>query len=92
MISYIPRWAQSSLNPQMISLTVQSLAKSVSALIVFLGVIGIVDPAIAQQAWGNFVAAIVTAIPAAVAVYNAGEVLFGVFRKLIVRSEPTTVV
>lgn len=87
----IPSWAQSSINPQAISLTVQSLAKSVSALIVFLGVIGLVDPAIASQAWGNFVAAVVTAIPAAVAVYHAGEVLYGLFRKTIVKEVPPQV-
>ena len=87
----IPKWAQSSVNPNAISLTLQSLAKSVSAAIVFAGMVGVVDPIIAEQAWGNFVAAIITAVPAAVAVYHAGEVLYGLARKMFVKPVPPVV-
>lgn len=81
----IPETFQSSVNPAEVSLTIVSIGKAVSGFIVFLGVIGIADPAIAGAAWGNFVQAIITAIPAGFAVYQTGYVFYGLIRKLAVR-------
>lgn len=76
---------QSSVDPNEVSLTVSSLGKAVAALITFLGVLGIVDPAIAGQAWGAFVSSVITAIPAAVAVWHTGFAVWGLIRKASVR-------
>lgn len=57
----------------------------VGSLIVFLGMVNIVDPAIATAAWGNFVASVITAIPAGFAVYHSGQAVFGIIRKIGVR-------
>lgn len=81
----IPAWAQSSVDPDQVSLTVSSLGKAGASLVVFLGVIGVVDPSIAGQAWGNFVAEIITAIPVGFAVYHSGQVVWGIIRKVSVR-------
>lgn len=81
----IPKIFQSSVDPTQVSLTITSVGKAGASLIVFLGMIGLVDPSIANQAWGNFVATIITAIPAAVAVYQSGMVVWGIMRKIAVR-------
>jgi hypothetical protein len=80
----IPTWAQSSVDPNQVSLTITSIGKAGTALIVFLGMVGVVDPTIAGQAWGSFVASVITAVPAGFAVYHSGQVLWGVFRKVAV--------
>lgn len=80
----IPKIFQSSIDPNQVSLTVVSVGKAGASLIVFLGMVGLVDPSIAGQAWGNFVASIVTAVPAGFAVYHAGQALWGIFRKIAV--------
>lgn len=81
----IPKIFQSSVDPEQVSLTVTSIGKAGAALVVFLGMIGIVDPSIAGQAWGNFVASVITAIPAGFAVYHSGQVVWGIIRKIAVR-------
>lgn len=81
----IPKWAQSSIDPTTVSLTVQSIGKAVAGFIVFLGVIGWVDPTIAGQAWGELIADVITAIPAGFAVFHAGYVVWGIIRKIAVR-------
>lgn len=81
----IPRFAQSSVDPSKVSLTIESLGKAVAGLITFLGVLNVVDPIIANQAWGNFVASIITAIPVGYSVWNAGLALWGLIRKIAVR-------
>lgn len=81
----IPSIFQSSIDPTQVSLTVSSIGKAGASLIVFLGVLGIVDPAIATQAWGGFVASIITAIPAGFAVYHTGQAVWGIVRKIAVR-------
>lgn len=81
----IPSFAQSSVDPNSVSLTIQAIGRAVAGLIVFGGMIGIVDPAIAGQAWGQFVASIITAVPVAYSVWHAGNAVFGIIRKVAVR-------
>lgn len=81
----IPSFAQSSVDPNQVSLTIKSLGNAVAGFITFLGVISVVDPAIAGQAWGNFVQAIITAVPAGFAVWHTGQAVFGVIRKIAAR-------
>lgn len=81
----IPKIFQSSVDPTQVSLTITSIGKAGAAFIVFLGMVGVVDPTIAGQAWGEFVAAIVTAIPAGVAVWHTGMALWGIVRKIGMR-------
>lgn len=76
---------QSSVDPTQVSLTVTSMGNAVAGFITFLGMVGIVDPAIAGQAWGNFVAAVITAIPAGYAVWHTGQFVWGIMRKATVR-------
>lgn len=81
----IPRIFQSSVDPEEVSLTVSSLGKAGASIVVFMGVLGIVDPAIAGQTWGGFVQSIITAIPAGFAVYHSGQAVWGIVRKAAVR-------
>lgn len=81
----IPSIFRSSVNPEEVSLTVTSIGKAGASLIVFLGMIGFVDPVIAGQDWGAFVQAVITAIPAGYAVYQTGAAVYGIFRKIAVR-------
>ena len=81
----IPAWAQSSANPEEVSLTITSLGKMGAALIVFLGVIGVIDPLVATQAWGNFVAQLITAVPVVFGIWSAGQAVYGIVRKIAVR-------
>jgi hypothetical protein len=81
----IPSIFQSSVDPTQVSLTIISIGKAGATLIVFLGVIGFVDPAIAGQDWSSFVQAMVTAVPAVFAVFYSGEAVYGLIRKLAVR-------
>lgn len=80
----IPRIFQSSVDPDQVSLTVQSVGKAGAALIIFMGMVGVVDPSIANLAWGNFVASVITAIPAGFAVYHSGQAVWGIIRKIAV--------
>lgn len=88
----IPTIFQSSVDPTQVSLTVTSIGKAGASLIVFLGMIGLVDPTIAGQDWSMFVQAVATAVPAAFAVFYTGEAVYGVFRKIAVAlfGHPTT--
>ena len=81
----IPKIFQSSVDPDQVSLTVTSIGNAVAGFITFLGMVGVVDPAIAGQAWGGFVAAIITAIPAGYAVWHTGMAVWGIIRKIAVR-------
>lgn len=84
MIS-IPKFAQSSIDPEQVSLTISSVGKAVAGLITVLGMIGLVDPVIATQTWGNFVASVITAVPAGYAVWHTGYAVWGIIRKIAVR-------
>lgn len=80
----IPSWARSSVDQNSVSLTIVSIGKAVTGVITFLGIIGMVDPLIAGEAWGNFVTAVITAIPAGFAVYHTGQAVWGLARKAMV--------
>lgn len=80
----IPTWAQSSIDPTQVSLTVTSIGKVGTEIIVFLGVIGVVDPAIAGSAWSGLVQGIITAVPLGFAIYHSSQVLWGIARKAAV--------
>ncbi len=81
----IPLWAQSSVDENSVSLTVQSVGKAISAAIVFASMVGVVDPTIANEAWGGFVASVITAVPAGFAVYHSAQAVWGIVRKIAVR-------
>lgn len=81
----IPSWAQSSVDPTQVSLFITSAGKAVSGLIVFLGVIGVVDPVIAGQTWSAFVASTITALTAGWTVWHTGYAVWGLVRKAGVR-------
>lgn len=81
----IPRLFQSSIDPTQVALTWSSIGKTVAGVITFLGVLGLIDPVIAGAAWGNFVASVITAIPAGFAVWHTGMVVWGIIRKIAVR-------
>lgn len=87
----IPNWAKSSVNEDQVSLTITSVGKAVSGLIVFLGMVNAVDPLIAGEAWGSFVASVITAVPAGFAVWHTGQAMWGVIRKVSVRLTATPV-
>ena len=80
-VNPIPTFAQSSADPSSVSLSIISFGKVVASVITLLGILNIVDPVIAGQAWGNFVEAIITAIPAGFAVYHTGVMVWGLIRK-----------
>lgn len=84
MIS-IPKWAQSSIDPTQVSLTITSIGKAGAYLIVFLGAVGVVDPTIAGQAWSGWVQSIITGIPAGFAIYHSSVAVWGIIRKAAVR-------
>lgn len=86
----IPKWAQSSIDENSVSLTVQSVGKAVAAMIVFAGAVGVVDPNIAGQAWGGFVASVITAVPAGFAAYHSWQIVWGLIRKAAVRVTGST--
>lgn len=77
----IPKIFRSSVDPSQVSLTVSSFGKAVAGLITVLGMLNVIDPMIATQAWGNFVAQVITAIPAGFAVWHAGQAVWGIMRK-----------
>lgn len=81
----IPNWAKSSVDENSVSLFITSTGKAVAGVIVFLGMVNVVDPTIANEAWGNFVASIITAVPAGFAVWHTGQGVWGVIRKATVR-------
>lgn len=81
----IPSIFQSSVDPDQVSLTVSSLGKAVAGFIMFAGMLGIVDPLIAGQAWGGFVQNIITAIPIGFAVWHSGQAVWGIIRKVSMR-------
>lgn len=84
MQNLIPKWAQSSVDENSVSLTIQSIGKAGAGVVVFLGMVGVIDPAIAGQTWGNFVASVITAVPAGFAVWHSGQAVWGVIRKVAV--------
>lgn len=84
MIS-IPKMFQSSVDSSQVSLTVISIGKAGAGLIAFLAMAGIVDPTIANQQWGTFVADVGTAVPVGFAVYHSGMAVWGLIRKAAVR-------
>lgn len=83
MIS-IPKFAQSSIDPTQVSLTIVSIGKAGVWFIGFLAMAGLVDPTIANQQWGTFVADVGTAVPVAFAIYHSGNAVWGLVRKTAV--------
>lgn len=88
----IPSWAQSSLNPSEVSLTITSLGKAAVSIVTTIAILKGVDPAIATtdvttvtQAAQNIVAQYAAVIPAAYAAYQSGMVIWGLVRKGAVR-------
>lgn len=81
----IPSWAQSSVDQEQVSLTIVSVGKAGTGVIALLGMLGIIDPLLAKEAWGNFVAQYTTLIPALYAAYHSTVAIWGVIRKAGVR-------
>lgn len=84
----IPKWAQSSVDENSVSLTISSIGKAVAGFVTFLGMLGIVDPVIASQTWGNFVSQWITLVPALFSAYHSAHAVYGLIRKAVVRVTP----
>lgn len=81
----IPQFAQSSIDPTKVSLTIQSIGKAGAAFIALASVIGFVDPQLTSAAaplWAGWVASVASAVPAGFAVFYATEALWGIIRKI----------
>lgn len=86
--SSIPTALQSSTDSNQISLTIQSVGKSVAGIIVLIAMIKGVDPLIAQDQWMQTVALFATAAPAVYTVWQCMEGLWGIGRKLLISLFP----
>lgn len=82
----IPTWAQSSIDPTQISSFLQNIGRALAGTVTFLLVLKGVDPLVAGQSWGQFVQLVATGAPAAYATWHTGEAIFGLIRKLFVRT------
>lgn len=78
----IPSYLQSSVDSTKISLTIESIGKTLGGLVLMYATIKGIDPAIAQQTWGIFVANVTTAAVGAYTAWHATEVVYGLIRKL----------
>ena len=81
--SNIPRFMQSSVDPNQISTTIESAGKILAGTVAFIAVLKGVDPAIANQQWGNFVQLVATGAPAAYITWHSAEMVFGLLRKFV---------
>ena len=68
----------SSVNPQELSTTVEGVIKLLATLLVGFGVITTLDS-------NQMVAEVGVIVPAGIAVYQAGQIIFGIVRKIIVK-------
>lgn len=88
MIS-IPKWAQSSIDPTQVSLTITSAGKALVGVLTTVAIIRGIDPMIVAQnastvsdAAQNIVAQYVAVLPALYAAWHSAQTIWGVARKL----------
>lgn len=74
---------QSSVDPNKLSLTVQSLAKAIIFLVGYYAVSKGFDPTIATSQINQLTDVVINIIPAGFAVYHGIEAVWGITRKLI---------
>lgn len=75
----------SSVNPQELSLTVEAFMKSISFIAVYLFASKGLPVDQAQALYSQIISLVVQMIPAIISVWFAGQSLFGLFRKLVVK-------
>jgi uncharacterized integral membrane protein len=76
--------ASSSVDPQQLSLTIQSGAKTVIGIVGVIAALAGLPPKEAADTTTTVVDAIAAAVPAAYAAYHAVEAVYGLVRKIIV--------
>lgn len=88
----IPNFAQSSIDPTQVSLTITSVGKAVVGVLTTFAILKGIDPAIVtanvttvQEAATNIVAQYVAILPALYAAYHSSQAIWGVVRKLATR-------
>lgn len=74
----------SSANPQELSTTVQSIARMLAGLLVFSGFLTVADSTTLLSHVSSIITDITVLVPLAYAMWNSGEIIFGIFRKGIV--------
>jgi hypothetical protein len=87
----IPAWAQSSVDPEQVSLTISSFSKAVIGILTTYAVLKGIDPIImtnnvrtVTEAAQNIVAQYIAILPALYAAYHSAQAIYGVLRKLAV--------
>ncbi len=75
----------SSINPQELSLAVQSFAKVLAGILLFAGIITAEDQITIQTQLAQIIATVAAITPLAYSLWHSAEVLFGLARKVIVK-------
>lgn len=75
----------SSVNPQQLGTTVQSVARMIAGLLVFGGILSATDYTTLLSHVSTVVTTILTIIPLVYSAYHASEAIFGILRKGIVQ-------
>lgn len=81
MENNIPKSLQSSVDSTKISLTVESLGKTIGGLVILFASVKGIDPVIATAWWGALVAQAGIVVSSGYATYHAGVMLWGMIRK-----------
>lgn len=81
-----PRYGalSSSTDPTQLSETVQAIAKILAGALVFTGVLTVADSTSLLTNVNQIITEVITIVPLAYATWNAGQAIFGIFRKGIV--------
>lgn len=74
----------SSIDPEKLGTTIQAVARVVSGMLLFSGVISVEDNTTIMTQVPQAVAAAAAIVPLAYSVWHASEVVFGILRKAVV--------
>lgn len=74
----------SSIDPAELSTTIQSVARTLAGLLLFAGVITTADSTTLLAQVNSLVTTTMALIPLGYAMWNAGETIFGILRKVLV--------
>ena len=85
MNTQIPTYLQSSVDSTKISLTIESIGKTLAGVVAMFAAIKGIDPVIAQAAWGGFVGNATTFAVSAYTAYHAAQVVYGLLRKAYIK-------
>lgn len=80
----------SSIDPQQLSQTVLSVAKTVAGLLVFTGAFTLADSTTLLAHVNTIITDIMVLIPLVYAMWHSSEVIFGLFQKALVKSTQKT--